>query len=218
MAICLTETPGCHFFNRLRDEGPEWMGPFAKGQSWGSRCLEVRTFDAASLFIFPGQQIVTSERLEVLALVSEVDMPSGEETKVTLRRVQESGAFAVFPWSLGKWWGKRGEILNETIAVASAGDFALSDSSLRPWWLLPPSQFALAKERGLPILAGTDPFPQSGQEQLVGRYASYFSSGFDSAMPAESMLALLRSGKGSARGRRDSSLGQFLRLGRNICR
>ncbi len=216
IALCLTETAGCHFFNRIRDEGLAWVGDFKRGDICDSRCIEIISPEGDSLYLFAGQQIVTRERIEILALLSDTDMPSGEPAEVSLRRVQESGAFAVFPWSFGKWLGRRGEILKHLLQVAKPGDCAVADSSLRPWWIVEPGLFRLAAERELPLLAGTDPFPFAGQEQLVGTFVSKFEHGFDTAAPAESLRQLFHKCQNDTRvGKRGSTLSFAGRLLRN---
>jgi hypothetical protein len=45
--------------------------------------------------------------------------------------------------------------------------------------------------KGLKVIAGSDPLPVAGEEDLAGTYASYFDAPFDSAKPAARLRHLL---------------------------
>lgn len=49
-------------------------------------------------------------------------------------------------------------------------DIMLGDNRERPWCWYRVPQFEMAAERGMRVLAGTDPLPLKGEERRVGSY------------------------------------------------
>lgn len=190
-AIFLTERSGAYYFARLRDDARKILGPaFTVFPQKDSLSLRIVADNGGSLLVFSGRQIATKERLEVLALLSEANFEDGDSFEVSLRRVVDSGAMAVIPWSLGKWWGRRGQLLREVVTLAKPGEFFIGDCYRRSRLALEHPLFALARQRALPILAGSDPLPVSGQESVVGRYASFFQDHFDPERPSQSIFEM----------------------------
>ena len=85
------------------------------------------------------------------------------------QRVKELDAMAVLPWGFGKWLGRRGMKVRETIDMAVPGQLFLGDNSARLFGTPDPELFEAARAKGIAILPGTDPFPFPGQERRVGR-------------------------------------------------
>ncbi|MBX7144244.1 MAG: hypothetical protein K1X79_07315 [Oligoflexia bacterium] len=192
-AIFLTERSGSYYFDRLRDEPHKVLGSeFRVGTTEDRLCLRVVADNGGSLLVFSGRQIATKERLEVLALMSDAQFEDGDTFEVSLRRVIDCGALAVIPWSLGKWWGRRGQLLSEVVKLAKPGEIALGDCVRRSRLALPHRLFAAARDRGLAVLCGSDPLPFAGQEAVVGTYASVFPDSFDSAMPSQSIIDIAK--------------------------
>ena len=106
-----------------------------------------------------GRQIVTKEKLEVLALTTDRPFEEGTPIQDTLESVLSVGGIPVIPWGFGKWWGKRGKILTDLLQSQTAPGFSLGDNSGRPGFLPYPSQFEQAQKKGIRILPGSDPLP-----------------------------------------------------------
>ena len=149
--------------------------------------------DGAMALIISGQQVVTAERLEILAIACRPDIEDNQPLTDTLSAIYRRDAFPVFPWGVGKWLGRRGSLLAALIANARPGDFALADTISRPvCW--PEPRLAAARARGLAVLRGTDPLPITGQVKKAGSFGSLVALPFDSERPASSLLAALRGG------------------------
>jgi hypothetical protein len=146
----------------------------------------------ATLLIIAGRQIVTRERLEVLALGTADRIEPGLSLEETLRRVAVTGALAVLPWGFGKWWSKRGAAVRRLLRTTSPGDVFLGDNGARAAGLPDPAPFRLARQAGVLILPGSDPLPLSGQEERVGSYGLVLSGDLDLAAPTPDVLGRLR--------------------------
>ena len=148
--------------------------------------------DGAVVLLISGQQVVTAEGLEILAVACRPDIEDGQTLADSLSAIRRQNAFPVLPWGVGKWLGRRGRLLAALIAQAEPGDFALADTISRPvCW--PESRFAAASARGLVVLRGTDPLPIPGQVEKVGAFGSLIAIAiaFDCERPAASLLAAL---------------------------
>lgn len=121
--------------------------------------LIARSTNGANLVVIAGRQIVTKEKLEVLALLTNQDFREGNSLVNTITAVSQEEGIPVIPWGFGKWWGYRGQVLTEILQSTSKPAFFLGDNSGRAGWLPYPSQFTLATKQGIPILPGSDPLP-----------------------------------------------------------
>ena len=112
--LMLTETARADCFKRLsaradsEDSGlGEWR--LRHTEETGSVTAERHR---RCLYIIAGRQIVTAERLEVLALGFEGFVPDGAPIRRVIDRVRSAAAVAVIPWGFGKWWGGRGKVVS----------------------------------------------------------------------------------------------------------
>ena len=164
--MLLTESSWDHWFQSLKSmaEKNQYMQT-SHSDRWRffrtdeSYSLIARSHTGTKLFILAGRQIVTKEKLEVLALMTDATFPEGESIQQSMDLVQHAGGISVIPWGFGKWWGKRGKILTELLEEKSSLDFYLGDNSGRPSFLPYPHQFAQGTGNGLQILPGSDPLP-----------------------------------------------------------
>ncbi len=124
------------------------------------------------LLVIAGRQIVSAERIEVLALGTGAHIPDGKPLAATVDAVRAEGALPVLPWGFWKWWGKRGRIVDAYLARVPPVEIFLGDNGGRPVALPGPRQFAHAALRGIRILPGSDPLPRPRELERVG------SSGF----------------------------------------
>lgn len=138
--------------------------------------LIARSRDGATLVLASGRQIAVEGRLEVLALCTAERFPDGGSLAATLARVRAAGAVPVLPWGFGKWWRRRGARVAAIVRGAVPGSLLLGDNGGRPRSSSEPRHFRLARSRGLPILAGSDPLPFPDQLRRVGTYGSILSA------------------------------------------
>jgi hypothetical protein len=136
-----------------------------------------------SLVVVAGRQIVSAERVEVLAFGTTAVLPDGQPLAQTLGAVRAAGALPALPWGFGKWLGRRGRLITEQIAEARPGDLFLGDNGGRPAWSPRPRRFGLAEARGLAVLPGSDPLPFTQEVRKVARYGFALQAPFDPATP-----------------------------------
>ena len=178
--LLLAERNDCSFYDDLR------AGEVALPAGWevassGEHALELASPNGPSLHLMPGRQVVTRERLEVLALLTAVRPDDGVPLDATVSGIREGGGVPVIPWSIGKWWGERGRVLNAFLAAPREGPLYLGDSLIRAAGWPAPGPFRLA-----PVLAGTDPLPLPGEEALAGSY------GIGGAVESENVTEAVR--------------------------
>lgn len=162
----------------------------------GGAALEFRLRDGRSGVLFPGAQIATRERLEVLALCTRARVPDGLPLDETLARVQAAGGLPALPWALGKWTGRRGAQVARHAREASPGALLFGDSALRPRGWPEPAPLRLARTRGLPMIAGSDVLPWGGEETRAGQYATLLAAGPAEAGDADGMRRALATSAG----------------------
>ncbi len=177
----LAERSGCRVFRALMDGGG---GTFAEGVAVESmsdgRSLALRGgFGAAPLYISPGRQIVTQERLEILCLSSDAEIPDGLPAAETVGRIREVDGVPVLTWAVGKWLFRRAKVVRSLLDSFGPGELLVGDSAMRPVFWPTPAPMRTALRRDYSVIAGTDPLPARGEERVMGRYASLFDAELD---------------------------------------
>lgn len=155
-------------------------------------CLVVRQAGVPVLYLYAGRQIVTSERLEVLALATESRFAEGLTAEAAIEQVRAAGGIPVLAWSPGKWMFARGKIVKALLKRFKPGELLVGDTSLRPVWWGMPRLLAEARERGFTLVAGSDPLPFGGEEQVCGTYGTLLDGVIDPASPVRSVCEVLR--------------------------
>ena len=191
----LAETSACHFYREVvanpasyrRDDLALEPGP-------GPNTLTVKKADAFLGLLIAGRQIVTQERLEVLALGADVTVVNGLPVQQTLDEVRRAGSVPVLSWSPGKWFFERGTIVERLLHTLPAGSFLLGDTALRPTGWPFPKLLRLARERGFKVIGGSDPLPLRHEERWLGRYGVSAMAPFDPLAPADSVYRMLSYG------------------------
>ena len=168
--LLLTESSGDQWFQQLGSyaDKNETLGDASSGR-WRfyrtdeSCSLYAKSTNDSNLYLVAGRQIVTREKLEVLALMTNQNFPDGTILQDTLETIRSYQGIPVIPWGVGKWWGKRGRILSDLMPSQTSKDFFLGDNSSRPSFLPYPPQFSQAGGLGIRILPGSDPLPISAE-------------------------------------------------------
>jgi len=142
--------------------------------------------------LFDGRQIVTAERIEILALASSVEIPDGLPAARVVDAVLAAGGVPVVGWSPGKWWFARGEVIRALLRERRPGELLFGDTAMRPAGSPEPALMRRARRLGFSVIAGADPLPFAGEESLLGGYGSLLEGDFDEARPLASVRALLR--------------------------
>lgn len=143
-----------------------------------------RLADDAELLVFSGRQIVTLEKVEVLALATAERYQDGRPIDAVLDDLMNQGVPAVLPWGVGKWIGVRGGLIHKLIDGADPVAPMLGDNAGRPRGWPPPTMFRKAASDDRPILPGSDPLPIPGSETGIGRYGCLIQGKLDPLLPS----------------------------------
>lgn len=195
--LLLAEIAQTHVFAALRDGShpiPGWsIGPPQHpdpDQGSDRDTLIARKGDIC-VFVIAGRQIVTAEKIEVLAIGRDAQIPDGATLDETLAQVTASGALPVLPWGLGKWIGRRGQLVSAQITPkpvqTRAGAVCLGDNRGRPYGWPTPHAFRQAL-----VLPGSDPLPIAGSERHIGSFGFLLEGTLDPYSPAKDLLGRLR--------------------------
>lgn len=175
--VTLTERKDEASFARVQRELPEgWVWTGLERGAGG-----VISNDEGVLILLHGAQYISAEGIEVLDIARPRQAFEGAATGEIVRLIREEGGVPCIPWSPGKWLGKRGEVIRELIEGSLPGQLAVGDIVMRPRLSPEPALMKMARERGLIILAGSDPLPQAGEERLVGSYGVEVAGGRESS-------------------------------------
>ena len=190
--LCLTERETEAYFCEFQTSGDAaGLSVLPTGES---ESLKILLPNGDSFFLVAGRQIVTTERLEVLFLGAR-KIPA---TAVSLREAVEWAAtndvLAVLPWSFGKWFGNRGQLLLEFVENSTLEKFVLGDIYMRPEIAPLPPPMKKAGEKGRVLIAGSDPLPVAGEEELIGRSVVWGEGEIDLDTPWRSLSKILLAG------------------------
>ena len=161
-----------------------------------------------------GRQVVTRERLEVLALLCDTEIADGMPVRDVINAVVACGGVPVLSWAPGKWMLGRYAVVSALLAKEMSNQLLVGDSAVRPQTWREPRLMRLARSRGFTIVSGTDSLPMTGEEKYIGTYCSILGGEFDPLRPSISMKKLLLAGPSriSSAGRRCGSGEAFGRL------
>jgi hypothetical protein len=190
--LLLTEGERQHRFKQLQDRknaGGTWQ-ILPTGEACSLR-LEKRGDPRAGMFLVAGRQLVTAERLEVLALLTGEQFAEGLPLARTVDEVRRRGALPALPWGAGKWLGRRKRVLSRFFQEEARQPLFLADNRCRPrLWPFPD----FARKTSLKILAGTDPLPFPWEERRAGSYGCMLTgeaARIDKSAPAAGLRRLL---------------------------
>jgi len=197
--LLLTEGHRQRVFQRIQEDakkgnnriGDEQTGNYQVFATEEEESLRIRKMDGAYLFLISGRQIVTAERLEVLALSAVSEIPDGLTLEQTVAAVEKEGAMGVIPWGFGKWAGRRGEILKRFMEKVPRPAFFLGDNGGRPAILPEPPLFTFGKGRGIRILPGSDPLPFPSEAGRPGSFGFTLRVSLDPDRPAQGIRRAL---------------------------
>ncbi len=219
--LALAERGDCAFFQSLAQDEIRLPGDRWRIVAWDpAGGVKIRHLpDHRDLWILAGRQIVSAERIEVCALFSDEPVADGLPAREIVRAILARGGLPALDWAPGKWLFRRGRLVRALAAEFPPAQLALVDTSLRPLGWPAPRLYAAARRQGRAVLAGSDPLPFAGEEDLAGSYHCSFSipAPDDPARLVAPLKAALTSGATPIEfgGRRGGPLSVFRRLRRN---
>jgi hypothetical protein len=163
------------------------------------RTLLARREDGASLFVVAGCQVQSAEGVELLALATLHRPADGLPIVEVLGQLRGTDAIPVVPWGFGKWWRRRGRLVQQLVQGEHGERLFLADTAGRPRLSLYPPLLRAARERARPVLAGSDPLPFRHDEGRAGSFGFELRLDLDPQAPAAGITAALRSLRGSPR-------------------
>ncbi len=198
--LMLAETEGERAFERIVSAVPEQQG---NSEGWVRRdtgeahAIELRSESRGTLLVVAGRQVETREGLEVLALGTRAVFPKGLAAADLIVAVTEKGALPVVPWGFGKWMGRRRYVVRSLLDRDDLPPFFLGDNGNRPRLWRMPSLFAIARERGVPNLPGSDPLPFREEYRRAGSYGVRLPYTLPPEKPARALSTWLKDRRGS---------------------
>ena len=195
--LMFTESAGANHYRMLTQRPTQ-----ASLRGWrvetsdDGRSVQLTDPGDATIIVIPGRQIVTAERLEVLALGCIDELPDGRPIREIVRAVADRDAIAVIPWGFGKWLGRRGRIVRDLIERKEV-PFFLGDNGGRARIMSRPSLFGHAERLGTPVLGGSDPLPLAGQAERVGSYGFVLDAWRETSRPAPAISTRIQALKQS---------------------
>lgn len=190
-ALLLAEMADTDWFDSIARGAVGQVGRWSLQQSPGEDISICARHADRSLTIVAGRQIVTAEKIEVLALGTRITVPDGQELSTTLAAVGRSGAITVLPWGAGKWLGRRGRLVADALRKARELNVFPGDNSGRPAFWPEPAAFGFAVSRGYPVLPGTDPLPLPNEERRVGSVGFWTTGQLAVEAPAADLYSCL---------------------------
>ena len=178
--LCLTETSRANKFKELSKQADQKSNSISRSQAvWrfergaNNVCLRASHPNFDEIEIVAGRQIVTAEKLEILALGTIERIEDGLAASNVITAVVDCGAIPVLPWGFGKWLGSRRRAVEDLIDEFADGTLYLGDNSGRPALMSDPAQFELARRLGIRILPGSDPLPFASECNKAGSFGFY---------------------------------------------
>ena len=190
-AAFLTECQGQHVFRDIQENRLQ-LGELSAKPTAEKEAMAVLDRGKPVLYLFAGRQIVTAERLEILALgMLEDGIADGGSATNVVKAVLSSGGVPAISWAPGKWLGRRGKTVQALIERFAPAELLIGDTSLRPTVFREPALMRWARSKGLKVVAGSDPLPVPGEEAYMGVYRSILAAPFDPDNPVTSVRAAL---------------------------
>jgi hypothetical protein len=175
--LCLAERADCSFFQALCQDEIRLPGDRWRIVAWDSDGgVKVRHLpDHRDLWILAGRQIVSAERIEVCSLFCDDPIDDGRPAADVVRAILDCGGLPALDWAPGKWMFSRGRLVRRLLREFPPDHLALVDTSLRFSGWPAPRVYAAARRQGRAVLAGSDPLPFPGEEDLAGSYHCTFT-------------------------------------------
>ncbi|MBN1999238.1 hypothetical protein JW935_16895 [candidate division KSB1 bacterium] len=189
--LLLTELASCDFYTQLGEKMPSGFN--IKKTAESTSVIVTKTGTNEDLIIIAGRQLVSSDNLEILALGTEYNIENYcLDTESLIYQVNANGGVAVLNWAPGKWFSKRGIIVNKMIFRFNPETLLIGDSTMRPTLWPTPRLMKKALKFNFKVIAGSDPLPLKNEEKYVASYGFLLQADIDTRKASESLKNLLK--------------------------
>jgi hypothetical protein len=188
--LLFAESEGEGAFARLRSADDSMLGVWTIHPTPERESLLIRASGRLRLIVVAGRQIVTSEGVEVLGLLTAQPIADGATMAETVAALRRQGAVVVLPWGFGKWTLRRGALVASFLRTHPREIF-LGDNSGRLGLARAPRLFDEARRLGVPILPGSDPLPFRDQLTRIGSFGFVCDTTLSEEQPAEGLRSWL---------------------------
>ena len=149
------------------------------------------------IILIAGRQLISRERLELLSLFCpHVFSDNTFSLSELAERVVEKGGVPLLAWGVGKWFGRRGRVVQEFLADPPVPVFLVGDNGNRPWFWPYPALLAEAEGLGIAALAGSDPLPLANHACRAGSYGGLIKDAvLGEENPARTLKKILWAGE-----------------------
>ena len=137
-----------------------------------------------------GKQVNTAENIELLLFASKTAYEKQPLIESVTHALQED-ALVIVPWGVGKWLGKRGQLITSMLVDTEIEGYYLGDNGNRPWFWKVVSQFKVAREKQVPLICGSDPLFLPGEVKRVGSYGNIVPTQLNLEYPLQSLMEAL---------------------------
>ncbi len=125
------------------------------------------------LFIIFGQQITCSEGIEILSFFTPHEIENENPILDIIDKITLNSGIVVIPWGVGKWLGRRGKIIENTLdSLGSTENVFIGDNANRPWFWPSYKIEQLAHRYDTGILSGSDPLNIKKGFNNIGSYGT----------------------------------------------
>ena len=214
---CLAERHECHYFDAIH-QGNITLDNYDVENISAKELKLTHKQSQVSFALVAGRQVISSENIEVLALCCDQDIEDGQSAKDIIALCRQADAIAVVAWSPGKWFTKRGKVVQSLLDSHAPSDFLIGDTSLRPIGWGTPWLMRKARNKGFRVVAGSDPLPFAGEESWFGAYCSHINQIDTDSNAVDLLQAIQSNGQGTHiknKGKRSHPLGLLQRLRNN---
>jgi len=189
----LVERSDANFFNQIHQSPNKFNRDGITFQNGSDDItIVVNKNNTPILYIFAGRQLVTKEGLEVLSLISNLNIPDRQKSiDEVIHAVTDSGGIPTLNWAPGKWFFGRGKVIARQIREKSTDELFIGETTLRNTLWPEPTLIKKARQKGFPVIAGSDPLPFKGEEKGIGSFGFLIEGEFDPDQPAHSLRKMM---------------------------
>lgn len=189
--VCLTEAKNNNYFEALKNGDVPLSDDLKIRKTREDISFILEKSNGSSVIFLKGRQIVSREKIEVLSIASNVEIKDGLPLKEILKRLIKNQNIAVLAWGVGKWWFKRGKIINNIINTNDSPFLFTGDNSGRPLFWPMPRLINSGLKKDIRLLSGSDPLPLTKEENKSGSFGMIIEGDISTDYPGKTLTDLL---------------------------